>query len=603
MSAAWATPWEKPAAGAEEPAPASGTAWQPTGGARRRADGWASEDSLLTTTATATTRALLDAGVVTSEQVERAQAAAEAGHGSVIEALLASVSDQAALLQVTAAVAGVDYVDLTDATVDHAAATLIGGDFARRAGVIPFQLRGQELVVAVPVRRVTDLDLKDDIGRITRRPVRFALAGRSEIELRINETYRAEEELSDLSSGLVTELREDLDQLTEVVDDAPVVRFVNLLITQAIADRASDIHLEPTQTDLRVRYRIDGVLVDAHRAPRSILNGVVSRFKIMAGMNIAERRVPQDGRLTVTHEGRAMDLRVATLPTVWGEKIVARVLDNSNTRLGLDDLGFEPANSARFAESYAKPYGMILVTGPTGSGKSTTLYATLNILNQPHVNVITVEDPVEYRLPGINQVQTNPKAGLTFASALRSILRSDPDIVLIGEIRDHETAGIAVEASLTGHLVLSTLHTNDAPSAVTRLVEMGIEPFLVGSALDCVVAQRLCRSLCLRCREPYRPDPDELVRLRLPWPDVGPREIYRARGCSACSRTGYRGRMALHEVMPVTEEIERLAVRRAPTEDIARTAREQGMTTLREDGWAKVLAGRTTIDEVLRVVG
>ena len=352
-----------------------------------------------------------------------------------------------------------------------------------------------------------------------------------------------------------------------------------------------------------MRYRIDGVLVDAHRAPRSIVNGVVSRFKIMAGMNIAERRVPQDGRLTVTHEGSTMDLRVATLPTVWGEKIVARVLDNTNTRLGLDDLGFEPANRAKFAESYAKPYGMILATGPTGSGKSTTLYATLNILNQPHVNVITVEDPVEYRLPGINQVQTNPKAGLTFASALRSILRSDPDIVLIGEIRDHETASIAVEASLTGHLVLSTLHTNDAPSAVTRLVEMGIEPFLVGSALDCIVAQRLCRSLCPRCREPYRPDPDELRRLRFAWPEDGPREIYRARGCAACSRTGYRGRMALHEVLPVTEEIERLAVRRAPTEDIARSGREQGMTTLRDDGWTKVLSGRTTIEEVLRVVG
>jgi type IV pilus assembly protein PilB len=599
-TAAWADPWETPA---PEPArDTTGVVTRLQGGVRRRTDGWAQEDAHLTTTAEATTGALLEAGVVTPEQVERARNAA-GEHGSVIEALLDAGGDRARVLQVAADVAGVEHVDLTEVAVDPAAAGLLSGEFARRAGVIPFALRGAEVVVAVPVHAVTDLDLKDDIGRLARRPVRFALAGRTEIELRINEAYRAEEELTDLSSGLVTELREDLDHLTEVVDDAPVVRFVNLLITQAIADRASDIHLEPTQTDLRVRYRIDGVLADAHRAPRSILNGVVSRFKIMAGMNIAERRVPQDGRLTVTHDGRSMDLRVATLPTVWGEKIVARVLDNSNTRLGLDDLGFEAANSARFAESYRKPYGMILVTGPTGSGKSTTLYATLNILNQPHVNVITVEDPVEYRLPGINQVQTNPKAGLTFASALRSILRSDPDIVLIGEIRDHETAAIAVEASLTGHLVLSTLHTNDAPSAVTRLVEMGIEPFLVGSALDCVVAQRLCRSLCTRCREPYRPDPDELVRLRLPWPADGPREIYRAVGCPACSRTGYRGRMALHEVMPVSEEIERLAVRRAPTEDLGRTAREQGMSTLREDGWAKVLAGRTTIEEVLRVVG
>lgn len=575
-----------------------------SGGARRRADRWLSEDSRLPTTAEATTAALVAAEAVTEAQVERARHVAAAGHGSVIEALLTDAVDRLRVLQFAASVAGVEHVDLSEVAIDSTAAVAVPGDFARRAGVMPYAWHGDELLVAVPVRRVADLELKDDLSRLAAHPVRFVLAGRPEIEQRANEAYRAEEELAGLSSDFAGEaVEEGLDTLTEVVDDAPVVRFVNLLITQAIADRASDIHLEPTQHDLRVRYRIDGVLVDAHRAPRSIHNGVVSRFKIMAGMNIAERRVPQDGRLTVTHDGAAMDLRVATLPTVWGEKIVARVLDNTSTRLDLDDLGFERANRERFAESYAKPYGMILVTGPTGSGKSTTLYATLNILNQPRVNVITVEDPVEYRLPGINQVQTNPKAGLTFASALRSILRSDPDIVLIGEIRDHETASIAVEASLTGHLVLSTLHTNDAPSAVTRLVEMGIEPFLVGSALDCVVAQRLCRALCPRCREGYRPDPEELVRLGLAWPADGPRELFRARGCQACSRTGYRGRMALHEVMPVSEEIERLAVRRAPTDEIGRAAREQGMTTLRDDGWAKVLAGRTTLEEVLRVVG
>jgi type IV pilus assembly protein PilB len=294
---------------------------------------------------------------------------------------------------------------------------------------------------------------------------------------------------------------------------------------------------------------------------------------------------------------------VATLPTVWGEKVVARILDTSNTQLGLDDLGFSRQNYERYQASYTKPYGMILATGPTGSGKSTTLYATLNLLNRPDVNIITVEDPVEYRLAGINQVQTNAKAGLTFASALRSILRSDPDIVLIGEIRDHETAQIAVEAALTGHLVLSTLHTNDAPSAVTRLVEMGIEPFLVGSALDAVLAQRLCRSLCMRCRAAYRPEPAELQRVGFPWEEgEEPPLLYRAVGCSACSQTGYRGRMALHEVMTVTEEVSRLAVARASTDEIARTAREQGMTTLKVDGWQKVAQGRTSIEEVLRVV-
>jgi type IV pilus assembly protein PilB len=352
-----------------------------------------------------------------------------------------------------------------------------------------------------------------------------------------------------------------------------------------------------------VRYRIDGVLHDSHRSPKHIQNGVVSRLKIMADMNIAERRLPQDGRLSVNYQGRKVDLRIATLPTVWGEKVVARILDNSQAHLGLADLGFSEPNYRRFAESYNKPYGMILATGPTGSGKSTTLYATLNLLNKPDVNVITVEDPVEYRLAGINQVQTNTKAGLTFASALRSILRCDPDIVLIGEIRDHETAQIAIEAALTGHLVLSTLHTNDAASAVTRLVEMGIEPFLVGSAVDAVLAQRLCRSLCHRCRQPYEPAPQELLDIGFPWTEDEPLPtLYRPEGCTSCGGTGYHGRLALHEVMTVTEEIERLAVARASTEDINQMAHSQGMSSLRQDGWLKVGLGRTSVEEVLRVV-
>ncbi|MGV3563005.1 MAG: GspE/PulE family protein [Nocardioides sp.] len=546
---------------------------------------------------------LLAAGRVTPAQVEQARELA-GPDGQLLPALVRlGAVDRVELLRWGAQASGVEFLELTDLPLDPKAAALLPGDFARRAVVLPIGWRDGQLVVAAPVRSVLDLALKDDVARLTGQRVRFALATQQEIQLRLNQVYRAEGELTDLSAGLTSEAEDDhdLDTFTEVAEDAPVVKFVNLLINQAIADRASDIHLEPTETDLRVRYRVDGVLRDAHRAPRQIVGGVVSRLKIMADMDIAERRVPQDGRLSVTHLGHTMDLRVATLPTVWGEKVVARVLDNSNTRLGLADLGFSEHNFTRFQESYVKPYGMILVTGPTGSGKSTTLYSTLNILNQPHVNVITVEDPVEYRLPGINQVQTNPKAGLTFASALRSILRSDPDIVLIGEIRDHETANIAVEAALTGHLVLSTLHTNDAPSAVTRLVEMGIEPFLVGSALDCVVAQRLCRSLCPRCKEAYRPDPEELAAMRFPELEEGVL-LHRPRGCSSCGQTGYRGRMALHEVMPVTEDIERLTIRRSSTEEIARTAREEGKTTLRHDGWLKVVEGRTSIEEVLRVV-
>ncbi|MEA2499652.1 MAG: type pilus assembly protein PilB, partial [Actinomycetota bacterium] len=326
-------------------------------------------------------------------------------------------------------------------------------------------------------------------------------------------------------------------------------------------------------------------------------------LKIMAEINIAERRIPQDGRISITLQGKSIDIRVATLPTVYGEKIVMRLLDKSSVMMQLSDLGFLPQNFQRFQESYSKPYGAILVTGPTGSGKSTTLYATLNILNKTDVNIITVEDPVEYRLPGVNQVQTNPKAGLTFASALRSILRADPDIVLIGEIRDAETAQIAIEAALTGHLVLSTLHTNDAPSALTRLVEMGIEPFLVASSLDSVLAQRLARKLCTRCKEMYLPTQEELVAARFPFdPAEELPKLFRPVGCTSCGGTGYRGRMAIHEVMPVTEEIERMVAEAASADAIGKVAREQGMITLRQDGMEKVRQGLTSIPEVLRVV-
>ena len=344
--------------------------------------------------------------------------------------------------------------------------------------------------------------------------------------------------MDDLTSALSRprRTRTTSPRLGEVVDDAPIVRFVNLLITQAIQDRASDIHIEPGEHDLRVRYRIDGVLHEMKRSPEQIQSGVISRLKIMADIDIAERRKPQDGRLSVSAHGTKIDLRVATLPTVWGEKIVMRILDNSTARLDLPDLGFEDAQLHPLPASFTKPYGMILVTGPTGSGKSTTLYATLNVVARPEINVITVEDPVEYRLPGINQVQVNAKAGLTFAAALRSILRSDPDVVLIGEIRDHETAQIAVEAALTGHLVLSTLHTNDAPSAITRLIEMGIEPFLVGSALDCVLAQRLARRLCPKCKESVPADARGAAGRRLPVEPGG--------GAARCSTAPWAARRA-----------------------------------------------------------
>jgi type IV pilus assembly protein PilB len=350
-----------------------------------------------------------------------------------------------------------------------------------------------------------------------------------------------------------------------------------------------------------VRYRIDGVLHERMRPPKNIQAGIISRLKIMADINIAERRIPQDGRVTTTIGGKAVDLRVATLPTVYGEKVVMRILDKSKAILTLDDLGFLPASLERFKESYTKPYGTILVTGPTGSGKSTTLYATLNILNEESKNIITVEDPVEYRLAGINQVQTNNRAGMTFAAALRSILRSDPDIVLVGEIRDRETATTAVEAALTGHLVLSTLHTNDAASTPTRLVEMGVEPFLVGSSLDCIVAQRLARKLCPKCKEHYAPTAADLEAVGWDGEDDPP-ELFRAVGCGACGRTGYHGRFAIHEVLLVSEDVERMIVERAHTDDIKKIAIAQGMITLRSAGMAQVRNGLTSVEEVLRVI-
>ena len=534
---------------------------------------------------------------------------AAVGHGDGDEEQIRALVEQGVLTETQVASAraaqlNLPFVDLTEYPVDPSAVALIPGGLLRRHNMLPIGRDGDRLLLAMAdPQNVLALD---DVRAAVRVQVRPVVAERQDLMNAINRFVRADGELNDLTSAIQ---EENADQpggelaVQEIEDDAPIVRFVNLLISQAISDHASDIHIEPGENELHVRYRIDGVLHEMQRAPKSIQSGVTSRLKIMADIDIAERRKPQDGRLSVMHAGRKIDLRVATLPTVYGEKIVMRILDNSATQLGIQQMAMLERNAAAFKKSYTKPYGMILVTGPTGSGKSTTLYTTLHEVAKPQINVITVEDPVEYRLPGINQVQVNVKAGLTFASALRSILRSDPDVVLIGEIRDQETAQIAIEASLTGHLVLSTLHTNDAPSAVTRLIEMDIEPFLVGSALDCVVAQRLARRLCDRCKQPYQHTPEELEALGFGFdPRMGIPTLHRPVGCQHCSNTGYRGRLALHEVMTVTEEIERLAVQRASSAEIGRLAVEQGMATLRQDGWAKVLLGMTSIDEILRVV-
>jgi type IV pilus assembly protein PilB len=500
--------------------------------------------------------------------------------------------------------AGLPFVELIDYPVDRLAISKVTAAVCRRHEILPIAIENGRLVLAmVDPGNVFALD---DVGEAARMRVAPVVAERGDLLAAITRHHRADDELSNLTTTLEEENAPEADTMggPESTDDsAPIVRFVNLLVSQAIQDLASDIHIEPGEHSLRVRYRIDGVLHEMQTAPKNIQNGVISRLKIMSDIDIAERRKPQDGRMTVRHAGRQIDLRVATLPTVWGEKVVMRILDNSNTTLDVRALALLEHNFEAYQTSYSKPYGMILITGPTGSGKSTTLYTTLGAVARPEINVITVEDPVEYRMAGINQVQVNPKAGLTFASALRSILRSDPDVVLLGEIRDHETAQIAIEASLTGHLVLSTLHTNDAPSAITRLTEMDIEPFLVGSALDCVVAQRLARRLCDRCKAPAEHDAEQLARLRFAFDPGQPLpQTFLPVGCASCSKTGYRGRIAVHEVMTVTEEIERMAVARASSSEIGRTAREQGMITLREDGWTKVQMGLTSIEEILRVV-
>ncbi|MFT4123828.1 MAG: ATPase, T2SS/T4P/T4SS family [Microbacteriaceae bacterium] len=509
------------------------------------------------------------------------------------------------LASARAAQAEVPFVELAEFPVDRAAVALVPAAVCRRHTVLPIGSVGDLLTLAMA--DPGNVIAVDDIRAATRMQVRPVVAEESDLRMAMDRYLRADSELSDLTSTLEEESAPSSDVVVvgteQIEDDAPIVRFVNLIISQAIQDKASDIHIEPGESDMHVRYRIDGVLHEMQSAPKAIQNGVISRLKIMSDIDIAERRKPQDGRMSVSHGGRKIDLRVATLPTVWGEKVVMRILDNSNTAVSMDKLALLPRNFAAYRASYTKPYGMILVTGPTGSGKSTTLYTTLNEVSRPEINVITVEDPVEYRMAGINQVQVNPKAGLTFASALRSILRSDPDVVLIGEIRDHETAQIAVEAALTGHLVLSTLHTNDAPSAITRLTEMDIEPFLVGSALDCVVAQRLARRLCDRCKVAVQPDFQALAATGFYFDPSQPiPAIYQPVGCPACSNTGYRGRIGLHEVMTVTEQIERLAVDRASAAEIQQVAISQGMLTLRQDGWAKVQHGFTAVEEILRVV-
>jgi len=547
---------------------------------------------------------LVGRGLITPDQLSAAEQTA-AVEGTAVLAVLVRQGAVAKkdVVRATVEEAGLEFVEIMDIPIDSAAAALLTGEQARKYGVIPVAFEDEVIHVVADSQTAVNWQVREDLQAITRHPVRFSCAMRKEIDSRINQTYRAEAELG----SLVRDILEDepaIDILAPVASssDAPLVRYVNLLLTQAISDNASDIHVEPTEDNIRIRFRIDGVLKEMSPAPKEIQSAVISRLKIMSEMDIAERRKPQDGRLSVTSGGKKIDLRVSCLPTVWGEKIVMRILDNTAAQMALPHLGFSPENLTKWRTAYERPYGMLVVSGPTGSGKSTTLYATLHSVARPEVNIVTVEDPVEYRIPGINQIQVNAKAGLTFAAALRSILRADPDIILIGEIRDHETAQIAIESALTGHLVLTTLHTNDAPSVITRLVEMDVEPFLVASAMQCATGQRLARRLCRRCRRLMEKPKAELAAVGFELPVGVTPTFYEAVGCSHCAQTGYSGRLAMHEVMPMTEAIGKLAVAHASSEDVSREAVAEGMRTLRQDGWLKVAQGLTTIEEVLRVV-
>jgi len=497
-------------------------------------------------------------------------------------------------------------VDLSKYEINPEVVRLLPEDMVQKSMALPINRVGAKLIVAVA--DPSDMAILDAIGFKTGYAVELVMASEKDITTAINKFFDQSLEFKDIISELEDELevvREEQVDITELergLDDAPVVKLVNFILTDAIKRRASDIHVEPYEKEFRVRYRIDGVLYEVMRPPLKMRNAISSRLKILASLDIAERRLPQDGRIKLKiGKGREMDFRVSTLPTIYGEKTVLRLLDKSSLQLDMTKLGFEPDQLTDFTEAIHRPFGMVLVTGPTGSGKTTTLYSALSDLNKTSDNISTCEDPVEFNFAGINQVQVKEEIGLTFAASLRSFLRQDPDIIMVGEIRDYETAEIGVKAALTGHLVLSTLHTNDAPSTVTRLLNMGIEPFLVSSSLNLILAQRLARRVCENCNEELKIPPKALSDAGMKPDRFKGLRLRRGKGCDECNRTGFRGRVALYEVMPFREEIKDLVLRGGSALDIKREAIRLGMKTLRQAGLTKVEEGVTTLEEILRV--
>ena len=574
--------------------------------------------SLVTATPTFTEQRLgdilVERGVVTAHEIKAALASQGERNGTRLgEILLAqkSLTEQ----QLLAALGQQLHLPILE-VIEHRLIpddliTAVPINFAKQYRLIALE-RTADGMVRVACADPLEIGALDDLSVLVQAPLRLELALGETIIDAINRAYdrgtahaaAAMEEMSEENLESFAQDFEEAADLLDAEDDAPIIRLVNSLISQAVKEHASDIHIEPSERDIVVRFRIDGILYEKIRPPKRLQNSIASRIKIQAGLNIAEKRLPQDGRIRIKIAGKDIDIRVATAPTSYGERVTMRLLDRSSILLDLSDLGFSPDNLKHMAGLIQKSHGIILVTGPTGSGKTTSLYACLSVINSPDLNILTIEDPVEYQLNGVSQTQVNPKINLTFASGLRSFLRHDPDVIMVGEIRDLETAEIAIQAALTGHLVLSTIHTNDAPGAITRLVDMGVEPFLVASSIIGILAQRLLRTLCQDCKESYPASPEEMRELGLSAEMVGNKPTFwRGRGCTNCLNTGYQGRTSIHEMLLPTDDVRQLILQNVDSNTIKKKAMTQGMRTVREEGARKVLAGITSSAEVLRVTG
>lgn len=513
---------------------------------------------------------------------------------------------------------GVQFIDVADCVPRPEAISLISPQIAKRFRCLPLEQQGNKLVVAMG--NPLDIFVIDELRITTGLEIEPLICVEEDLMQALATYYKVEVNVNDALAGVMKDFDGSIEvskaeedelseaELREMGEDAPIIRLANLIINQAVTDGASDIHMEPMKDGMKIRYRIDGVMTDSMKLPRKILAPLTSRFKIVSDMDIAEKRVPQDNRISAVINSKEYDFRVSTLPVVYGEKIVMRVLDKGSVNVGLTKLGFLPHNFKQVEDMCSKSYGIILVTGPTGSGKSTTLYSILNRINTGLNNIITIEDPVEYEISGINQCMVNVRAGMTFAAGLRAMLRQDPDVIMVGEIRDHETATIAMEAALTGHLVLSTLHTNDAPSAPNRLIDMGVEPFLIASSVIGILAQRLARVICPNCKEPYHASRDSLIRYGFPVPDEmgadthGDLTLFKGAGCDKCRSSGYKGRTGVHELLVMGDDIRDRVLEKAPSHILRQLAVATGMKTLQMDAVSKIVMGITTVDEVLRVI-